>query len=89
MRRDFWGNRPVYYDVLVLHVMAMKLQKIARGMSKGSKKVNASAVIIMPTIAKHPNTIVPIPAKTNTKRVAAKKARSTLEEEFLPEGSDR
>jgi hypothetical protein len=72
--RDFCENRPVYYDVFVLRVMAMNPQRIAKGMSKGSKKGNASAAIITPTITKHPNTITPIPAKTNTKRVAAQKS---------------
>ena len=52
----------------------MNPHRITKGMSKGSKKGNASAAIIVPTITKHPNTIMPIPAKTNTKSVAAQKS---------------
>jgi hypothetical protein len=52
--------------------MVMNPQRIARGMSKGSKKGNANAAIIVPT-NKHPNTITPIPAKTNTRRVCCTK----------------
>jgi hypothetical protein len=34
--------------------MAMNPQRIARGMSKGSKKGNANAAIIVPTITSTP-----------------------------------
>jgi hypothetical protein len=53
--------------------MATNPQRIAKGMSKGSKKGNVSHARIIPTKIKHPNTITPIPAKTNTKRIAARK----------------
>ena len=53
--------------------MATNPQRIAKGMSKGSKKGNASPARIIPTKTKNPNTMTPIPAKTNTKRIAAQK----------------
>jgi hypothetical protein len=53
--------------------MAINPQGIAKRMSKGSRKGNGLPTRIIPIKTKHPHTITPIPAKTNTKRVAAQK----------------
>jgi hypothetical protein len=60
-----------YYNAFVFRVRATNPQRTANGISTGSKKGNASPVRIIPKRTKHPNTSMPIPAKTNTKRVAA------------------